>query len=161
MLRNSVQIALCGLVALTACTSTHPLLIRDKAGGVFENIKIKAEPDVSYKFNGTLSRLIDEYVTTNEFIVTIEIKEQTSSALYTATETTKDPIRMIAKIDVYDKGYTHKATKVLDAYSTYEIADELPSSAISSKNNAKDAVMQELAHATALAIKAMIENKGA
>ena len=159
MLRNSVQIALCGLVALTACTSTRPLLTQGKVKGISANIKIKAEPDVVYKFSGMLSKLQNEYLNNNEFVVTIEIKEQTSSAIYTATETTKDQIRMTAKIDVYDKGYTHKATEILDTYSTYEIADELPFSAMSSKNNARETVIQELAHATALAIRAMVDNQ--
>ena len=160
MLRNSIQSAICGLVipCVVACSSTHPLLSEQTSPGGKAEVKIKATPYVEYRFLGMLSPLLEKYIPRVErYLITIEITEQSSSAVYTAKGVVKDQLRMIAKIEVYDKEHNSIGTKLLDTYATYEVSDELPSSGMSSKQNAINAVIKELAHSSVLAIRAIIE----
>lgn len=162
MLRNSVQSALCGLIipCVVACSSTHPLLSDKISQRGKAEVKIKATPYVEYRFLGALRPMLDKYIPDGErYLITIEITEQSSSAVYTAKEVVKDQMRMIAKVDVYDGEHNSIGTKLLDTYTTYEVSDELPSSGISSKQNAMNSVIDELACSSVLAIRAILGKK--
>ncbi len=159
MLRNSLQIAFGGLVALnlSACTNVKPLIVDETGDMPLKNLHIKADPYLEYKFLGVLQRLLSNYLPDNcQHNVTIELQEHTSSAIYTQKDIAKEQIRITAHIDVYDSAYNHIGSKMLDAYSTYEACDEMPHSVASAKLQARDTVIQELAQASALAIKAII-----
>ena len=160
MLRKSIQSAICGLVipCVVACSSTHPLLSEQTSPGGKAEVKIKATPYVEYRFLGVLRPMLDKYIPDSErYLITVEITEQSSSAVYSAKEVVKDQVRMIEKIEVFDKEQNSIGSKVLDTYTTYEVSDELPSSGMSSKQNAMNSVIDELANASVLAIRAIIE----
>ena len=163
MLRDSLQVTLCGLVALilSACTTVRPLIVKDTVSTQLKNLHVKADPYLEYRFVGAFQLLLSNYLPDNsQYEITIEIQEHISSAIDTQNEIAKEQIRMTAHINVYDSAYSHIGAKMLDTYSTYEACDEMPHSVTTAKLHARDAVIQELAQASALAIKAIIAEKG-
>ena len=163
MLRDSLQVAFSGLVvlSLSACTTVKPLIVKETRNAQLKNLHIKADPYLEYKFVGTFQRLLSEYLpANNKYEITIELQEHTSSAIYTQKEIAKEQIRMTAHIEVYDSAYNHIGSKMLDTYSTYDACDEMPHSVITAKLHAQDTVIQELAQASALAVKVIIAEKG-
>lgn len=159
MLRDSLQIALCGLIVLnvTACTSVRPLIVCRSEHAELRNLHIKADPYVEYRFAGELRRILPQYIIdSDKYVITIEVNENTSSAIYTQKEVAKEQIRMTSHIAVYDSFYNHLGSKQLDTYSTYEVCDEMPYSIITAKKHARDTATQELAQASVLAVKAII-----
>lgn len=159
MLRDSIQIAICGLISLTvsACTAVKPVIVDRFEHTKLKHLHIKADPYIEYRFAGELNRILSGYLVGDDaYVITIEIKENTSSAIYTHKEVAKEQIRMTSHIAVYDSSYNHIGSKCLDTYSTYESCDEMPYSVVTAKSHARDSVIQELAQASALAIKAII-----
>ena len=163
MLRNCLQVTFSGLVtiSLSACTNVKPLLATEAKSTHLNKLYIKADPYVGYRFSNVFQRLVSTYLPANtQYEITIEIKEHESSAIYTQKEIAKEQIRMTAHIDVYDNFYNHIGSKMLDPYSTYEACDEMPHSVTTAKLHTRDVVIQELAQASALAIKAITAIEG-
>lgn len=165
MLRNCLKVALCGLIGLSihGCTSTRPLLpVVDRSGQSVESadVKIKAEPIVEYQISQVIARTLSNYVQNpQDYIITIKVTEHSSSALYTQKQVAKEQLRMAASINVYDKDYNEIGSKLVDAFSTYEVCDELPFSVLSSKTQARNTVTQELANSIVFAIVSIIKGK--
>lgn len=165
MLRNCLKVALCGLIGLSinGCTSTRPLLsVVDRSGQSVESadVKIKAEPIVEYQISQVIARTLSNYVQNpQDYIITIKVTEHSSSALYTQKQVAKEQLRMAASINVYDKDYNEIGSKLVDAFSTYEVCDELPFSVLSSKTQARNTVTQELANSIVFAIVSIIKEK--
>lgn len=166
MLRNCLKVALCGLIGLSinGCTSTRPLLsVVDRGGqSVVESadVKIKAEPIVEYQISEVIARTLFNYVQNpQDYIITVKVTEHSSSALYTQKQVAKEQLRMAASINVYDKDYNEIGSKLVDAFSTYEVCDELPFSVLSSKTQARNTVTQELANSIVFAIVSIIKGK--
>ena len=80
------------------------------------------------------------------------IKENSSSAVYTQKQVAKEQLRMVASIVVYDREYNELGSRLVDAFSTYEVCDDLPYSVLASKNQAWNTVSQELANSIVMAV---------
>lgn len=165
MLRNCLKVALCGLIGLSinGCTSTRPLLsVVDRSGRSVESadVKIKAEPIVEYQISRVIARTLSNYIQNpQDYIITIKVTEHSSSALYTQKQVAKEQLRMAASINIYDKDYNEIGSKLVDAFSTYEVCDELPFSVSSSKTQARNTVTQELANSIVFAIVSIIKER--
>ncbi len=161
MLRNCFKIAICGLISLLllGCSETTPLLTNaNSIKGSFD-INIKAKPYEKYRVMGIIERTLPLYIKDlSLYKINIEIKGQTSSAVYTERQVTKEQLRMAAKIQVYDKSYNELGEKLVDAFSTYETCDNLPFSVLASKKQAQNAVLDELANSIVLAIVSVIKS---
>ncbi len=161
MLRNCFKIAICGLISLLllGCSETTPLLTNaNSIKGNFD-ISIKAEPYEKYRVMGIVERNLPLYIKDlSLYKINIEIKGQTSSAVYTERQVTKEQLRMTAKIQVYDKCYNELGEKLVDAFSTYETCDNLPFSVLASKKQAQNAILDELANSIVLAIVSVIKS---
>lgn len=160
MLRNSLKIAFCGLIALLfqGCSETRSLLTKEQNYASKFDINIKAEPYEKYRILGIIERSLPLYVKDlSLYKINIEIKDQVASAVYTERQVTKKQLRMAARVQVLDKQYNQLGEKLVDAFSTYEVSDDLPFSVLSSKKQAQNAVMDELANSVVLAIAAIIK----
>lgn len=155
MLRNYFKITICGLISilLAGCSETTSLLSNSgNFKGKFD-ISIKSEPYEKYRIMGIINRTLPLYVKDLKlYKINIEIKGQTSSAVYTERQVTKEQLCMAAKIQIYDKYYNELGERLVDAFSTYETCDNLPFSVLASKKQAHNAVLDELANSIVLAI---------
>ncbi|MDR1391355.1 MAG: hypothetical protein LBI95_03255 [Holosporales bacterium] len=160
MLRNSVKIAFCGLsIAIVAgCSSTQPLLLKSRSVHKFDNIKINAEPYSEYRIRRIVENTLPLYIERHDrYRINIELTERDLSAVYTEKQVTKEQLRIAAKIEIYDEQYNLIATMLTDAFSTYEVCDDLPFSVLASKKQAKDSVLTELANAIVLTISEVLK----
>jgi hypothetical protein len=163
MLRSSVKIALCGLIctlALVGCSSTRPLLPGKTSNQNSANIKIKADPYVEYKIRGVIEKSMLLYsINPNKYNINIEIKEYTASVVYTEKQVAKEQARIVAKIEVYDIDYNKLADKNVEAFTTYEVCDELPHAVQASRKQATNTVLDELAYSITMAIMSVLKGK--
>lgn len=160
MLRNSLKIALCGLtiLILCACTNNKPLLVHSPQKARFSNIKIKADPYLEYLICGKINDALPLYIEHPEnYLINITISEKSSSAVYTQEQVAKEQLRVVALIEIYDRQYNAIGSKLVDAFSTYEVCDDIPFSVLSSKKQARSTVAQELANAIVFAIRSLIK----
>ena len=159
MLRNSLQGAFCGLIffCVTACTSTKPLFSAGGVEGTYNNVRIKADPFVQYRFSDVLNHTLPHYVPNlMKYIITINITESSLPAMYTSEQVAKDQMRIVAYIEVYDKEYTNIGSKTLDSLTTYEVGDDLPHTINLTRNQARISAINDLANASALAIREIV-----
>lgn len=161
MLRNYFKIAICGLISilLLGCSETTSLLNNSSnIKGKFD-ISIKSEPHEKYRILGIIEQTLPLYIKDlTLYKINIEIKGQTSSAVYTERQVTKEQLHMAAKIQVYDKYYNELGEKLVDVFSTYETCDNLPFSVLASKKQSQNAVLDELANSIIFAIVAIIKS---
>ncbi len=163
MLRNSFKIAFCGLTILLVvggCSSTRPLLTESPSAKQLKhnNIKIKADPYVEYKIRCTIEKMLPFYIKNIEnYMINIDINENSSSVVYTERQVAKEQLRISAKIEIYDKNYNKIQDKLVDAFSTYEVCDDLPFSVLASKKQARNSILNELANSIALAISSVLK----
>ncbi|MDR0942410.1 MAG: hypothetical protein LBM19_02210 [Holosporales bacterium] len=157
MLRNSLKVAICGLIILATggCSNTRLLLGNSRSldnQGSYD-IKIKADPYAEYKIRNIIEKSLPLYgVDLKNYKITIVIVEKNSSVAYTEKEVAKEQVRIAAEIEIYDKEYNKLSEKCLDTFSTYEVCDTLPYSDLASRKQAINAMLNDLGNAITLAI---------
>ena len=165
MLRNNYKSSFYRLIILfgailSACSETRSLL--GNPGRVQNSsldLKIKADPYEEYRIRGIVEKQLPLYVADiSMYKIDIEVKGQTASAVYTERQVTKEQIRMAAKITISDKHHNQLSEQVVDAFSTYEVCDDLPFSVLASKKQARDTVLNELANAIILSVSASVKS---
>ena len=162
MLRNSLQIALCGLSVLlfvSGCTSTRPLLTGDNVGvqAILPNLKIKADQYVEYIVRRRIEKELPLYVKNiRDYNINITISEHYSDSVFTERQVTKEQVRMAARVEIFDKDYDEVASRLLDSFSTYEVCDDMPFSVAASRKQARRSVMENLAQSITLAITSSV-----
>lgn len=162
MLRNSVKIKICGLIAvlLSACSNTSSLLNNTKETESKFDLSIKSEPYEKYRIQGIIERCLPLYIRdASQYKINIELNSHDSPAVYTERQVTKGQLRIAAKVRVYDKSYNELGERLVDSFSTYETCDDLPFSVLASKTQAKNAVIDELGNSIALSIVSIIQSR--
>lgn len=164
MFRNNLKIAFCGLIILSVflvggCSSTRPLLIENSSNERFyNNINIKSDPYAEYRIRSIIEKSLPFYVSNIEkYMINIDVKENSSSVVYTERQVAKEQLRISAKIEIYDKNYNKLSDKLVDAFSTYEVCDDLPFSVLASKKQARDSILNELANSIVLAVASVLK----
>lgn len=159
MLRDSLKIAFCGLAfILGGCGESTHFLVSFAPCSVKpwmeSNIRIKTnDPYVEYKVREVLENSLVGYGRQLEnYIINIQIYEKSESAIYTEKQVAKEQIRMWTKVEIFDKYYNRISEKVIDSFSTYDVCDEQPFAALSSKNQVRDSVVIDLANSIFLVI---------
>ncbi|MDR3224213.1 MAG: hypothetical protein LBT03_01325 [Holosporales bacterium] len=164
MLRNNFKISLCGLIPcvvfLDGCSDTRPLIGKEAQAQKSNSIKIIADPYVEYKIRDTLETSLCSYeICIDDYRIYITINENDSSVVFTERQVAKEQLRMTAKVELCDKDYNKLAEKSVDTYSTYEVCDDIPYSALASRKQAIDAVLYELGNSITLVIVSCINTK--
>ncbi|MBQ8650937.1 MAG: hypothetical protein IJ481_00190 [Alphaproteobacteria bacterium] len=160
MLRNYIKSSYCGLIAIlvSSCSTTNFLLEdTNRAQCVNDDLMIVGEPFYEYKLRSQLPKNLRSHgFDFSKHKIKVILSERGGSVAFTGGGIAKEQIRLIANVILYDKNYTKLSEKVLDAYTTYEISDRIPYAAHSSKEQAKDIVIEELAYSIAIMATEMV-----
>ena len=158
MLRNSLKISICGLIAsvLIGCSDTTPLL-GDNVGACqcnsLDSIKIKADAYYEHVLRSRLSKILATYYDKlRNYKITVTLKEENDTAVYSDREVIKEQKRLIAHIEICDKNLKTVLEKVLDSFSTYEIKDEIPFASISSQKQVTNLLLNDISSNIGLVI---------
>jgi hypothetical protein len=146
----------------TGCTGIRPLLgdmQQNSPDATYKNIKIIGDPYHEYRLRCVIEATLPSYpVNIDAHKISIELVEDKSSVVYTEKQVAKEQLKIAAKITICDLNYTVVSSKKVDAYSTFEVRDDLPYSDLASKKQTTDIVLNELAHSIVLAIVAGIKS---
>ncbi len=161
MLRNCYKIAYSGLISiiLVACQSTRPLLSSGPEIGHCgeDSVIIDAEPADKFLIESKLKHMLRIYgFDFNKYNIKVEIAEYTEPAAFTGKQVVKEQIRIAARVTLYDKEFTQIASKVHDSFTTYEVSDTLPYSALTSKRQTRLTVLDDLVNGTVLQVVQMV-----